>query len=158
MLEELKPCQATEILSKIEGLVTFNKKVVEAIPLHFKNNHTIDEAFNLWSTAYAGLAQLKNHVKDTLHFKSNDDDNDIQARFDEWIQYLKDIQKAFGVETSDACVREIHELKTILKEINEIKAFLDTVPLTDCSKTLRTNHLENERLGSIKCCENCSTR
>jgi hypothetical protein len=146
VLEALKPCAENEILSKIEGLVTFKSKVVDAMPLHFKNNHEIDKAFELWSTAYAGSIQLKNHVKDILHFKSTDDDNDIQARFDEWIQYLKDIQKAFGVETSDTCVREIHELKIILKEINEIKTFLDAVPLTDCSKTLRTNHLENERL------------
>jgi uncharacterized protein YhaN len=146
VLEALKPCTETEISSKIEGLVTFKSKVVDAMPLHFKNNHENDKAFELWSTAYAGLAQFKNHVKDTLHFKSNDNDNDIQARFDEWIKYLKDIQKAFGVETSEACVREIHELKTILSEINEIKKFLDTVPLTDCSKTLRTNHLENQQL------------
>jgi bacterioferritin-associated ferredoxin len=151
VLEELKPCQATEILSKIERLVTFNKKVVEAIPLHFKNNHTIDEAFNLWSTAYAGLAQLKNHVKDTLHFKSNDDDNDIQARFDEWIKYLKDIQKAFGVETSCACVKEIHEFKSILSEINAIKTVLGTIPMIDCSQTLQLQDRENERLlASIK--------
>jgi hypothetical protein len=59
---------------------------------------------------------------------------------------LKDIQKAFGVETSDTCVREIHEFKVILQEINEIKTVLGTIPMTDCSKTLRTTHLENERL------------